>query len=249
MLIGGQAEAQTEFGVIFEQRVGPGGAAPFRVMAPGCGRQIATVDGGATGGVGHHHTIPEQLAEGFQIRRFAAAATGAGKLKQRLEELHAAYVGEIHSRPIGPRELFEPVERPFLCVEMRQLLLHADGPLGLRLTRLAVAYRAGFDAQAAAGAILGIDLEGVACFGEATRTDRGRAEVIRCASEPILMIKLGANGRVRADKGAVTALNTQFGAPDGDLQRDVALLEAGGAGGVGAIGGDQRDRDTLAAIE
>ncbi len=50
---------------------------------------------GAAGGVGDLGAVAEQLAEQLEIGRLAAAGAGAGELEQRLEELHAADVGEV----------------------------------------------------------------------------------------------------------------------------------------------------------
>ena len=50
---------------------------------------------------------PNSWLEQLEIRRLAATAAGAGKLEQRLQELHAADVAEIDPRAIVHRQRFE----------------------------------------------------------------------------------------------------------------------------------------------
>jgi hypothetical protein len=87
LLVEGQAHAQAELGIIFEQRVRPGRAAAFIVLRPGCGGQVAAVDGRAAGRIGDHDAVAEQLAEQLQVGGFTAARAGAGELEQRLQQL------------------------------------------------------------------------------------------------------------------------------------------------------------------
>ena len=49
---------------------------------------VATVDAGATCGVGDKHPITEQLAGQFDVRSLATTCASARKLKQRLQQLH-----------------------------------------------------------------------------------------------------------------------------------------------------------------
>ena len=53
LLVQGDAEAKAEFGVVFKQGIGPGGAASFGVVGPRGGGQVAAVNGGAARGVGY----------------------------------------------------------------------------------------------------------------------------------------------------------------------------------------------------
>ena len=53
------ADAEAEFGVVFEQGVVPGRAAALAGLGPWRDRQVAAVDGGAAGGVGDDHAIAE----------------------------------------------------------------------------------------------------------------------------------------------------------------------------------------------
>ena len=107
MLVGGEPKAQAEFGVVFEQRVRPCRTAALGVLGPRRDRQIAAVDRGAAGGVGDLRAVAEQLAEQLEIGRLTAATAGAGELEQRLQELHAADVGEIDPRAIVDRQSFK----------------------------------------------------------------------------------------------------------------------------------------------
>ena len=84
LLVQRQAHAQAKFGVVFEERVGPGRAAPFAVDGPGGGGQVAAVDGGAAGGIGDQHAVAEELGEQLDVGCLAAAGAGAGELEQRL---------------------------------------------------------------------------------------------------------------------------------------------------------------------
>jgi hypothetical protein len=86
-LVGGHPHAEPELGVVLEEGVGPGGAAPVGVGGPGRGRQVAPVDRGAAGGVGDQRRSPNSWREQLQVGRLAAAGAGAGELEQRLEEL------------------------------------------------------------------------------------------------------------------------------------------------------------------
>ena len=106
MLVGREPEAKPELGVVLEQRIRPCRPAAFGILCPGRDGQVAAVDRGAAGGIGDLQPVAEQLAQQLEIRRLAAAAAGAGKLEQRLQELHAADIGEIHPRAIVHRQAF-----------------------------------------------------------------------------------------------------------------------------------------------
>ena len=81
------AEAETEFGVVFEQRVRPCRAAAFGVLAVRSGRQVAAVDRRAAGGIGDQHAVAEELGHQLDVGSFAAAGAGAGEFEERLQEL------------------------------------------------------------------------------------------------------------------------------------------------------------------
>src|SRR5262249_49184510 len=110
-LIHSQAHAETELGVVLEQRVGPGRAAAIGTLGPGGGGKVAAVNGGTAGGVGDHHPVAEQTGEEPQVGCLAAASAGAGELEQRTDQLVAAQgvqfdLGGVH---IGQREEEVPV--------------------------------------------------------------------------------------------------------------------------------------------
>src|SRR5271166_4982036 len=107
MLVGSEAEAEPEFRVVLEQRVRPSRAAAFMILAPGRHGKVAAVDRRTAGCVRDHHPVTEQLRQKFEVRRLTTAGTGAGEFEQRLEELHAAYVGEINPSTIVHRQTLE----------------------------------------------------------------------------------------------------------------------------------------------
>src|SRR5690606_19787484 len=86
-----EAGAQTEavFGVVLKERVAPGRAATVLAGRVGRGRQVAAVDRGTAGGVGHDEVVAEELREELDVGRLAAAGAGAGKLETRRAELRA----------------------------------------------------------------------------------------------------------------------------------------------------------------
>ena len=97
LLVDGEAHAEAELGVVFEQRVGPGRSAALVVGAVGRGRQVAAVDRGAAGGVGDQHAVAEELGHQLDVRRFAAAGAGAGELEERLEQLDVLHLAEARA--------------------------------------------------------------------------------------------------------------------------------------------------------
>src|SRR5271155_5852793 len=100
MLVGSETKAQAELGIILEQRIRPGRPATLGVLRPRRDRQIAAIDRRAAGGIGDLQPVAEQLAEQLEVGRLAAAAARARKFEQRLEELDAADIGEVHARTI-----------------------------------------------------------------------------------------------------------------------------------------------------
>ena len=59
--IGSQPQAESELGVVLEQRVRPRRAMPIGVDSPRRCGQISPVDGGTAGGVGDRQPVAEQL--------------------------------------------------------------------------------------------------------------------------------------------------------------------------------------------
>ena len=141
-------------------------AGPFpSPFLPRGSRQVAAVDGGATGGVGHQHAIAKQLGQ-QRGKGLATAGAGAGELEQGFEELGAAHGGEIHPLAGRPRQALEPAQRLFLAGKVRRLVHHGDGPLALTVFIRSDPHRTGLHALTAAGAILRIELQGVATVGK-----------------------------------------------------------------------------------
>ena len=173
LLVDRQAVAEAEFGIVLEQRVVPRRSAPVGADLPGMRRQVAAIDRRAAGGVGDLQPVAEKLADQLDVGRLAAAGAGAGELEQRLEELHAAHIGEIDPRAVRQRQRLEEGEVALLRLDQRLLVGHVDGLVaGLgRADRRAV-----LDADAAAGAILDMDLQREAAAGEAARIDLGRGK-------------------------------------------------------------------------
>ncbi|MNE62602.1 hypothetical protein D3C80_1578910 [compost metagenome] len=108
-------------------------------------------------------------------------------------------------------------------------------------------HRTGLHALAATGAILRIELQGVAAVGETPGGDRHRLGRLGGICQPVLMVELGPQRRVGADKDAVAALDADIGVPDRDLAGDIPLLEAAGGGGVSTIHRQHGDGDKIAA--
>jgi hypothetical protein len=96
VLVGGQTQPRPNSALSSNSEFDQAGPRPSRVLRPGRGRQVAAVDRGAAGGVGHQQAVAEQLGEQLQVGRLAAAGAGAGKLEQRFQELRAAHRAEVH---------------------------------------------------------------------------------------------------------------------------------------------------------
>ena len=244
MPVGGEPEAEPELGVVLEQGVRPRRAAPVGVGRPRRGRQVAAVDRRAAGGVGDHQPVAEQLREQLDVRRLTAAGAGAGELEQRLEELGAADGAEVDPGAVGDRQRLE--ERDVLPLGGEQRLARGE------VDRLAPGFagrehRAGLDAQRAAGAVLDVDLQGVARVGQAAGVQRCRAERLGRPGQRRLVVVRGPDHAVRADEAAVAALDAQVGVPVRDQIGDVALLVGRGAARVGAVHRQRADRQVVAA--
>ena len=221
MLVDADAEAQAEFGIVLEQRVAPGRAASFGVLAVGRGGQVAAVDRGAAGGVGHHHAVAEQLAGQADIGRFAAADAGGGKLEQRLHHHRTLDGGGAQLGAVEFRQREEELEiLPFLFAQRRlrphfQRLVAVD--LGNR--------RADVHAQGAAGAVFRRDLVAdVHALLEFLALDLDVLEGGRRVLGQIGRKHLGADGGVRADERALAAIDAQLFIPHRDFLRQIALV-------------------------
>ena len=245
MPVGGEPEAEPELGVVLEQRVRPGRAAPVGVGRPRRGGQVPAVDRRAAGRVGDHQPVAEQLREQLEVGRLAAAGAGAGELEQRLQELGAAHRAEVHPRPVVRRQRLE--ERDVVALGGDQRLARREvDRLADRVARRDD--RAGLDAQPAAGAVLDVDLQRVAaCPGSPGASSGADRNPSGAPSRRGLVVVLGADHAVRADEAAVAALDAQVGVPDRDQLGDVALLVRRRAARVGAVHRQRADRQLVAA--
>ena len=123
--------------------------------------------------------------------------------------------------------------------------LHVDG---LEARFLLIFDGADIDADGAAGAIFGRDLDAVLEAGEFLVAGFGRLEGRWRAFELGGVEDLDADDGVRTDHGAFAALDADFRVPDGNFQSEVALFPLGCAGGEGAVNGEGADGEFVAAI-
>ena len=243
MFVGREPKAESELGIVLEQRIRPRRPSPLAVFRPWRNGKVAAVDGGAAGGVGDLRAIAEQLAQQFEIRRLAAAAAGAGKLEQRLQELHAADVAEIHPGAIVHRQRFEEGDGAALRRQQRRLVRHVDG-FHVRLARAGLGAR--LDAKSAARAVLDIELQREAGLWIAAGVDGRRLEPVRRPDQAIFVIIFRPNDAVRTDEAALSALNAKVFAPDRNGVGEVALFERGGARRERAVDRYGADRNLVA---
>jgi hypothetical protein len=95
--------------------------------------------------------------------------------------------------------------------------------------------RTNVHAKLTPGAVLGSDLDGVSEPRVLLAAVSVRLEGSRRAGERRRLVKLGPDGGVGTNEGALVALNTNRGIPDGDLVGDVALFPLRGSGGPGPV--------------
>ena len=89
--------------------------------------------------------------------------------------------------------------------------------IALRFTSRLVLGGADVDADAAPGAVVGRDLDRELMAVEFARAERLRQEAVGRAGERLGLVGLHPDGRVRADDGALAAVDAQVGFPDRDL--------------------------------
>ena len=219
------------------------GPRPSWFYAPRRDGKIGAINRRAAGRIRDHHPVAEQLREELEIGRLAAAGAGAGELEQRLEKLDAAHIGEIHARAVVDRQALEERDIGALRLDQRRFGFEVDR-LDAGIDR--AVRRAAFHAQAAARAILDIELQGEADVGIAAGVDRRRFEGFRRAVEARLVVIFGADDAVRADEAALAALNAEIGPPDGHFIGDVALFPGGCAGRKGAVDRHEAHRNLVA---
>ena len=244
MPVGGEPEAEPELGVVLEEGVRPCRAAAVGVGRPRRGRQVPAVDRRASGRVGNHQPVAEQLREQLEVGRLAAARARAGELEQRLQELGAAHRAEVDPGPVARRQRLEERDVVALGGDQRLALSEVDR-LADRVARRHG--RAGLDAQPTSGAVLDVDLQRVTAVREPGGLQRSRPEPLRCALQAGRVVVPGADHAVRADEAAVAALDAQVGVPDRDQLGDVALLVRRRAARVGAVHRQRADRQVVAA--
>ena len=194
------------------------------VRAVGGGGGGATVGGGAAGGVGDVHPLTEQLGHQLDIGGLAAAGAGAGELEVGLGELGGLHVlvadgvgldgDRVHA--VGP------------VVRLVQLALQRPHGQGRLLGQTHV------DAAAAAGAVIGRDLEAVGIFAAHALGVHG-AEAHRLAGLFGAVQKDGTDGRMRAHQGALVTLQALGGVPLRNLHCGATLFILGRTCGPGAV--------------
>ena len=121
--------------------------------------------------------------------------------------------------------------------------LHVDG---LAAHSALVLGRADFNAEAATGAVLHGDLDGVLLIGQLAPARVAHQETLGRTREVGLTSHLGAYDRVGANQHALAALDADVRVPDGHFLCDVALLPLGGAHGEGAVRGHLADGNRVA---
>ena len=230
-----KVHAVAEFGVVFEQRVRPCGAAAFLVLGVGAGGGGAAVDGGAARSVGYYHVFAEQLGDHLDVRGLAAACARAGELEQRRAELAALYglflelggidIGQLHS------------ELPVLV-----LALFKRFGKGNHLYRAAVLYGAYGRAHAAAHAVEGRNLHLVLISGQAYRLLHLHGGGLLCAVGNECRPQAGVGAYERAGAALYAFVLYYLGHHDGNA----ALFELGRAGGNVSVGIELRGLELVA---
>jgi hypothetical protein len=230
--VGPQSQPETEFGVVLEERVGPGRSSSRRVDGPRGGGQVATVDRGTPGGVGHDEAISEQLREQLEIRRLAASGAGAAELEQRLQRLGPLDGRHRHLTAVDGREIEEEGEPFPLPGEDRVLGHHVER---LVLHQFLAARRTHLGTDGAAGAVIGSHLDHQPLVGEVLAHRRPMEEARRGPRQCRLVDVGDADRGVRAHQGAAPAVDTDVGIPDWDLVGDRPLLPPRGVRGEGTV--------------
>ena len=121
MFVERQSIAKPEFRVVLEQRIGPGGSASVGIHRPRRRRQVAAINGGTACRVRHEEPVAKELTEQAQVRRFAAAGTGARVLEQRRQILDAPDERRIDSSRNVFRQRFEERQIGALALQKRSL--------------------------------------------------------------------------------------------------------------------------------
>ena len=222
----GHVEAVAELGGVFEQGVVPGGAEAVLVGAIGRGRGRSAPNGRATRSVGDHHAFAKELGDELDVGRFAATRARAGELKQRLLELAALEAVALHHVALEGHGFAELLVGHFHAGLAVQRLHHQGLFLG----------GADVGAVAAAHAVERIDLHAEGQAFELLALGGQGGEGLGGLLQLGLGGKHRADGGVRADKGALVALDAVVLDPLGHHYCHAALFELAGGGGEGAVG-------------
>ena len=118
LLVNCQAHAQAKFGVVFKQRVRPGGSASLRIHSPRGGGQVAAIDGGTTCCIRDDRAVTEELRDQFHVRCLTASRAGAAELKQRAQQLRILDRGRIDQFSVQIGDFHEEI--PVLCFRSRR---------------------------------------------------------------------------------------------------------------------------------
>ena len=224
-LVERQVHAEAELGVILKQAVCPGGAVPFIVDSIGDSGGGTAVDRAAAGSVRDDHSVTEQLGHQLDIGGFAAAGTGAGELKQGLQEL-AALDGVLVDLSFKLRELGGKLGVFTLLGNLLIKRLHDQGFfLGGANLRAVTA------ACAVKRTDLDTELEARVFFAQCLFSVKGGRLF------GAFLYQIGADDGVGADQRALVALNAVIDLPLGHIDRNAALLVLSGGGGYAAVGG------------
>ena len=219
-----QVHAQTVLGVVLEEGVGPGGAMAALVHGVGGGSGGAAPDGGTAGGVGDVHPVAADLGDEAAVSGLGAAGAGAGELKQRLLEL-AALDGLDIGHVVLDGDLGDHI--------IEHVLLGGLGLLGHHGQGL---HRADLGADRAAHAVQGADGDGKLVLALAGAGLEGDLLGLGgCIGGLGLVQRVGADGGVGADVGALVALDALVLVPGGNADGHAALLVGAGALLEGAV--------------
>ena len=201
-----EAEAESEFGRVFKERVAPRRASAFVVDAPRGGREVASVDGGAAGGVRDYRPVAEELREELEVRGLAAAGAGSRELKERSEKLYVFDGRGVEPVSVGLGDVEEEVPVRAFGFAERHLGAHRERTRAALFLGL---HRAVVGAEAAAGAVLGSDLNREGFAGEVLPLRVGVLEGLGGFLKEFLVVDLGAYRGVRADEHALAALDAE----------------------------------------
>ena len=235
MLRDSEAHTETEFGVVFEEAVGPSGAAAFLVLCPRSGREVTAVNGGATRSVGDNHAVTEQLRNETHVSGFAAACAGAGEFEQRFEEHGLLDEVLVDLGAVEFREIDEEVPAlAFLNLD-GFLRHHVDGLLGfVGLVLTDTGLRTNAATRTVVAGHGNSEHRLVGTF-ELEALGRGVLEAFRSVLHGGFVNDLHADGCMRADHGALAALHASVRIPGRDVEGEVALFVLGGSGREHAV--------------